>query len=136
MANLTITPANVGFVDISETGYDFVEAGETITQGQPVYRSTSNNKFYRASAATTATAEAVGIAVTPAIASQPFIVILLGKVKIGATLLLGRTYVLSPTTGLIMPETDLAGGDIVTTLGVAITTGVLDVRINATGLEL
>lgn len=131
MANLTQTAADVGVVD-SATRVATVQAGEAITQGQPVYL--LSNKYYRADASTAAEAAATGIAISPAATDGYFLVASSGKVDVGATLTVGETYYVSDTAGAIMPSADVSVGEYVTILGIATAAGELELNINASGV--
>lgn len=112
-----------------------VTAGEAITQGMPVYVSTSDSKYYKCDADAAASAIAAGIALTPAATNGYFVLALPdnepGKalVNLGATLAVGTVYAVSVTAGAIAPIADLASGDYITTLGTATTAALLDLRI-------
>ena len=111
-----------------------IQFGETVTQGMPVYKSTSDSKYYKADADTLAAAKAEAIALTPGTADSYGLIALpsntpgLALVNVGATLTAGQVYVVSTTAGGIAPYSDLASGDYVTILGVATTTALLDLR--------
>lgn len=134
MANLTITAANVGHAD-SGLQTRTVQAGEAITQGECVYLKSSDSKYWLADAdASSDTATATGIALTPASADEYFTMATSGPIDLGATLTVGETYVVSATPGKIAPIGDLVTGDYPTHLGVAITAGKLQLNINASGV--
>lgn len=134
MANLTQTAANVGH---SGSGVQTrtVQAGESITQGMPVYLKSSDSKYWKADAnASSDTAAAVGIALTPADADGYFTMATSGPVDLGATLTVGETYVVSATAGAIAPIGDLTTGDYPTHLGVATAADKLVLNIYASGV--
>lgn len=134
MADLTQTAANVA-IGASTLKTRLVQVGEAVTQGMPLYQSTSDSKFYKCDADVLASSVAAGIALTPAStdgyssmavpADSPG----LALVNLGATLVVGTVYAVSVTTGAICPVADLASGDYITTLGVATTASLLDLRI-------
>jgi hypothetical protein len=134
MADISITAANVG-VGASTLKTRVVQFGEAVTQGQAVYVSTSDSKYYRCDADTQATAIAAGIVLSPAATNGYGLIALpaeqpgLALVNLGATLAVGTVYAVSVTAGGIAPIADLATGDYITTLGVATTTALLDLRI-------
>ena len=133
MANLTITAANVG-ISGSDTRIKSVIVSEAVTQGQGVYYDTATNKYTRATAGdVVAKADARGIVLTPAGADGQCVIATGGLVIAGATLAVGTVYVVSATVGLIAPIADMTTGDFVTILGVAKTTSVLELAINASG---
>ncbi len=136
MTDLSITAANVvkGANAVTENG----TAGETITAGQPVYKSSTTNKYMKADS-NSATAEAKtarGIALNGASDGQPLQILLKGDVTIGAGLTAGSRYYLSETAGGIQPEADLGSGENVCLLGLAKSATVLAVNIQTPGVTL
>lgn len=132
MADITVTAANVKPVGTSRT-LQTVQYGETVTQGQPVYLK-SDTKYWKADADTSAEAAAIGIVITPGVADDYGVIVTTGQVNMGATLAVGQVYVVSVNAGGVAPYSDLGTGDYVTILGVASTTAILDIGINATGI--
>lgn len=135
MADISQTAANVA-IGGANTPTRLVQFGEAVTQGQPVYQSTADSKYYQCDANDgVAKAVAAGIAITPAAldgygviavpASTP------GKslVNLGATLAVGTVYAVSATKGGIAPIADLSSGQFITVLGVATTTALIDLQI-------
>lgn len=139
MADLVQTAANVA-VGVN-TSVQLVVAGEALTQGMPVYRSSLDSNYYKADADAEASAEVRGIAVTPASASGDRFVLASPKsgasadVNLGATLTQGETYVVSTNAGAIAPIGDLTTGDYVTYLGVASSASILKMRLNPTAVQ-
>lgn len=134
MADLTITAANVK-AGSSATRVQLVQAGEAITQGQPVYLA-SDGKYYQTDANDTAVkAQAKGISITPASTDGYFLMHVDGLVNLGATLAVGQVYVCSATKGGIAPYADLTTNDYVTILGVATTTALLDLNLVVSGVQ-
>lgn len=136
MADLTITAASVvpGSNAVLETGF----AGEAVTAGKAVYRSSTTGKWTLADS-NSATAEAKtarGIALTGSAANQPVVVQKSGDLTMGATLTLGAAYYLSDTAGGICPVADVGSGENVCLLGIAKSTAVLAVDIQAPGVTL
>lgn len=133
MADLSITATSVvkGSNAVVGTG----TAGATITAGQSIYiDSSDSDKVKLADAnASSATATCRGIALHGASADQPIDYIISGSLTMGAILTQGRVYVVSATAGGIAPVSDLTTGWYTTTLGVATSTSVLDVRIHNSG---
>lgn len=114
MADLSITAANVvGQGADRET----LIAGGTITAGMAVRKNTSN-QIVAASDDSAANANVYGIALNGASSGQPVEVQKSGNIDLGATLLVGKVYVLS-TSGAIAPVDDIAGTEFVTVIGVA-----------------
>jgi hypothetical protein len=136
MAALSQTAANVG-IGSSGTRVRTVQAGEAITQGQPVYLSTVDSKYYKADAnASVTTAKAVGIAITPAGADGWFVMQegANGLVNLGATLTVGETYVVGATAGQVNPIGDLSSGHYPCILGTATTTALIQTLYSFTGV--
>jgi len=128
MADLVITATDVE-VENNNAG-TFVRFGAAVTQGQVVYRSTADNKYYLADCDASATARAAGIVISNADADN-YGYILSGtnaKINLGATLAQGEVYVVSDTAGNIMPITDLTSGQYITILGIAESTSLLRLR--------
>jgi hypothetical protein len=135
MAALSQTPANVG-IGSSGTSVRKVQAGEAITQGMPVYLNT-DSKHYRAdSNASAVTAKAVGIAITPASTDGWFVIADApgGLVNLGATLVVGETYVVGATSGQVNPIGDLASGHFPCLLGTAVSTSLIQTLFSFTGI--
>lgn len=130
MADLSITAANV--VPGSNANTVQGTAGETITAGQPVYKSSTTNKWMKADN-NAASAEArgsdtsnFGIALTGSSLNQPIVVQKSGDITIGATLTAGTAYYLSDTAGGIVPLADIdTAGMYYVLLGLAKDTAIL-----------
>jgi hypothetical protein len=135
MAALSQTPANVG-IGSSGTRVRVVQAGESITQGQPVYLNT-DSKHYRADAnASASAAKAIGIALSPASTDGWFVMQEGpgGLVNLGATLTVGETYVVGATAGQVNPIGDLASGHFPCLLGTAVSTSLIQTLYSFTGI--
>jgi hypothetical protein len=124
-ADLTITAASVApstdAVTVAGT------AGEALTAGQPVYKKSSDGKWYKADC-NSATAEvriASGVALTGSAANQPVVVQTAGSITIGATVTNGVVYYLSGTAGGIRPVADNTTGDYPQTIGMATSASVV-----------
>jgi hypothetical protein len=125
MADLTITAASVlpGSGAVIQTG----TAGEALTAGQALYQKAADSKWYKADC-NSATAEvrvAKAIALTGSAAGQPVEVQTGGQITIGATLTAGTVFYLSGTAGGIRPVADNTTGDYPQTIGMAVSTTVL-----------
>lgn len=134
MADLSQTPANVA-IGNQNCPTRLVQFGEAVTQGNALYQSSSDSKWYKADADTEAAAKAGAIALTPGALDGFGLVALPSStpgrslVNLGATLTVGDVYVVSTTAGAIAPLADLATGDYVTILGVATTAALIDLQI-------
>lgn len=132
MADVTVTAANVvaGNVTLSKG-----TAGETITQGQVLYKKAADSKLYKADAdAGSAESTVVGIAVTAGVLDETIHYQTSGTIDIGGTVTKGLIYVLSGTAGGVAPSADLAAGDYTSILGVASSATNIDISINNTGI--
>jgi hypothetical protein len=137
MSDISITAANVvasGGATIDRSA----NAGASITAGQVVYKDDTTGTWKLADN-NSATAEAKtpeGIALNGAASGQPLAVATAGDITIGGTLTAGSPYYLSGTAGGIAPAADLASGMNVCLLGLAKSTTVLTLRIQAPGVTL
>jgi hypothetical protein len=113
-----------------------VLCGATVSIGQTLVYST--DKYVLADAnASSALAAAEGIAFNPSVNNGNVVMIVGGSIiLVGATLTVGKTYVVSDTAGGIMPIDDLSSGDYSTILGTASTTTQLDLNIRASGVQV
>lgn len=135
MSDISITAASV--VAGSNAKKRSGIAGETITAGQPIYLAATGKYMKADSNSGTALAKtAVGIALHGASLNQPLTIQYEGDITIGATLTAGARYYLSETAGGIQPEADLGAGEDVCLLGLAKSTTVLSLNIQAPGVTL
>jgi hypothetical protein len=113
-----------------------VPYGATIASGQPIVK--SGTKYVLADAnASAALAAAEGIAVTPGVDNGFGLMAFAGDIiLVGTTMVVGETYLVSPTPGGIMPNADKFTGDYVTRLGTASAATILKLDINATGVQV
>lgn len=128
MADLTITAANVLGFGTKKEG----TAGATITAGQALMKATDGD-LEPASDDSVENADCVGIALIGASSGQPVLYQKAGNINLGATLAVGKVYVLSSSGG-IAPVDDVAGGEFVTVLGVAISTSQLKQQMIVSGV--
>jgi hypothetical protein len=120
----------------SELALDVI-AGEDVYQGAPAYV-VSNNTVNLASAADGTKAKAIGFIVQGASANQATIVQTDGCVDLDdwssvigtANLTPGSTYFLSTTAGQMSTTPPTGDGQVVVTLGMAVTTKCFDIEIN------
>lgn len=137
MTDISITAGNVkaGAGAVRESG----TAGETITAGQAVYKSSSTGKYLLAdsNSATSEARTARGIALNGASVDQPLTIQKAGDINIGATLdPEAPAYYLSDTPGGICPVEDVGDGEFFCLIGLAKSTSVLSLAIKATGVEM
>lgn len=136
MANLAITATSVvaGADATKLTGI----AGETITAGAALYKSSVSGKLMLADS-NSGTAEArqtIGIALNGAALNQPVVMQKSGDITLGATLVAGTAYYLSDTPGAICPVADVGSGEFVCLIGLAKSTTVLTIGIQFPGVSL
>ena len=131
MADLVITAANVA---LSSGSTGEATAAATITAGQALALDSSGDAILASDATDAATAACVGIALHGASAGQPIKYANAGSINLGATLSLGKVYVLS-TSGGIAPVDDIASTEFITVLGVATTTALLKLSIIQSGVQ-
>lgn len=129
MTDISITVANVipGANAVRENG----TAGETITAGMAVYKSSSIKKWLKAdsNSATPEARQATAIALCGSSLDQPITVQTKGDITIGGTLVAGVAYYLSDTPGGICPIADVGSGEYVCLLGVSKSTAVLTLNV-------
>src|SRR5690606_4335531 len=129
------TPANV--VAGSNATRESGTAGETITAGQAVYKSSTTGKYMLAdnNSATVEARTPRGIALNGAALNQPLQILRAGEITIGATLdPEAPAYYLSDTPGGICPVADVGNGEYFCLIGLAKSATVLAVGIQASGV--
>lgn len=124
MADLSITAANVAAQGGAQVGEK--TAGATITAGDVLVANAAGQAIL-ASDATAALAAVIGIALHGASSGQPIKYQSSGRINLGATLAVGKHYVLS-TSGAIAPVDDIAGSEFATYLGWAESTSILQLQ--------
>lgn len=135
MADVTITAANV--LAGADAEIEHGKAGATETAGQALYLDETDKRLKIADNDGAAAVRKVrGLALNGASNGQPMAIIRRGPVTIGGTLVAGTTYCLSSTPGAICPQADVATGDDVVIIGVALSTTVLNVAIQHPGVTL
>lgn len=136
MVDLVITPANV--VSSANAAIVHGTAGAALLAGQTAYRDPTTKKYLLvdADSATEAARSTKGFVLNGAGVDQPVAIHTDGDLTVGAVLTKGTIYVQSDTAGGVMPAADLETGDYVTILGVAKSTTVLAVKINASGVVI
>jgi len=136
MADLTITVASV----LAGSGASMKHgiAGATITAGQQLYldEATDTWKLADSNSATAAVRTPGGTALHGSLAGQPITVQTSGPITIGAALPAGLAYYLSDTPGGICPVADVGSGEYASVMGIATSTTVLNVKIQASGVAL
>jgi hypothetical protein len=135
MANISQTAANVA-VGGQSTKTQIVQYGESVTQGMPLYKSTTDSKWYQTDANDgLAKARCGAIALTPGAGDGYGLVALPATtpgqalVNLGATLTIGEVYAVSATKGAIAPVADIGSTQFVTVIGIATTAALLDFQV-------
>lgn len=120
----------------ANTTLQIVPYGATISAGQPVYRDATDGEYKLTDAdASSATADAKGVAMTPGVDGGYGVIATKGDiVLVGTTMAVGETYYAGPTAGEIIPDGDLTTGDRVTRIGTASSATVLKLSIQSTGI--
>lgn len=115
-----------------------IVAGEALVAGTPIYKKAADKKAYKADAnATVDTANCIGVTTNNAAAGQTVSYLPNGNdITVSAVMTVGVVYAVSAAAGKICPVADLVSGCWVTILGVAKTTSLLPLRINATGVQI
>lgn len=114
-----------------------VTANETVVTGQPVFMS-GNNTVNLADATTVATANVVGFISSGATANNTATMLTEGSILLAdwtsvigsASLTPGATYFLDTTAGMMSATPPTGDGEVVVTLGIAITTAKFDIEVN------
>lgn len=136
MTDISITATNV----IAGTDANVAQgtSGATITAGQAVYLDSTDSRYKLAdsNSGTAAARQPKGIALHGASSGQPLAVQTSGDITIGGTLTAGVAYYLSDTPGGICPVADVGSGEYPCIIGIAKSTTVLDVNIQAAGVAL
>lgn len=138
MANLTITVASV-LPPVSNSQAESGIAGEALLRGQVAVLK-ADNKWWKAGATSAELAgnaegsTRIRIVLGDVAANQTVLLLKPGqKYTVGATLSLGKLYVISATSGLICLNTDLVTGNYFTPLGYPASTTELNFNPDSTG---
>lgn len=123
MSNLSQTAANVVASAGAKIRREF-NFGATIVAGTPCYIDPADNKAKAGDSSALATANAIFLALNGGANGQPAALLEEGDVNLGATLVVGETYILSADPGAIAPVADIST-NYVTILGVAKSASIL-----------
>lgn len=136
MADVSLTAANV--LPGSNATVANGTAGVAITAGQVVALDTSTGtiKLADVNSASAWQRLPIGIALCNAAAGQPIVYQTGGDITIGGTLVAGASYFASGTPGGVRPQADNTTGDYPALLGLATSTSVLRIGINAPGVAI
>lgn len=138
MAVLSVTAANV--VPSTDATKQTAQFGEAVTQGQLVYRSTADNKWYKLQCDGTALqageGTTTGIALSACSANQWGSVQTGGSITIGATVVAGTVYYANDTAGSIGEFSDLGSTDRIFIVGYGTSTTVIKLLLISTGVAV
>lgn len=128
MADVTVTPANV--VLVSGARISGRVSGSAVVAGQAVRIDAATGRLVPAQSDSATNANAVGIALNSAPgANQPVDYAAdTAVINSGGTLVVGHTYYVGTTAGVIKPAGDIAGTEFATCLGIAVTTANLLIK--------
>lgn len=114
-----------------------VTAGETVVGGRCLHLAADAKHDYADADASATTAAVTGITIGGAADAQHVELLYDGDLENCSGLTKGVHYTLADSAGagLLMPVADQAGSDWVTGIGIAKSTTVLSVKINATGVQ-
>jgi hypothetical protein len=143
MADLVQTPANVQPGAGAQRVAALNLAGEALDAGEPVYKKTADNRWYRGDCDTATApdggklhppeAEVKGFTLNPAAIGQPVAIQSGGEIDLGAALTPGMWYALSKNAGKVCPITDFLAAQTppenVVYLGYAKTAAVLVIKL-------
>ncbi len=132
MVDLVQTPANVQ--SSAGVGTQKKNAGAAITAGDSLFIATDGDVEPAQHDVDAASAQCVGIALNDAAVGQPVIYQVTGDINVGATLVVGETYVVGAGPGSIAPVADIGTGDFSTIIGVAISASTLRMGILPSGV--
>jgi hypothetical protein len=132
MTDLVVTAANV--LEGNQARKQTAIAGASIAQGQSIYIDTSGQLQLALKGVDAASAAAVGIALNAGEAGQPIVYQSGGEVDVGATLVVGETYVVGAAAGGIAPVADVIATEFATILGIASAVGVLKIAVAQSGV--
>lgn len=131
MAELTITAANVQ-IETAISSVRSIQYGETITEGEWLYKKT-DGKWWLASCDLTAVeAKAQCCALEAGVLDDFRTAIFAGEFDQGAALV-NEAYVLGTTPGAVMPIADLSMGDFITNLFTGVKADRAVLGVNPTG---
>lgn len=132
MADLSITAANV----VAGTGATFKDgtAGATILAGQPCYLDSATTTYKLGICNALAASDVIGIAMHNALTGHPLRMQTGGEITIGATVEIGRVYVLSVNAGMIGVAADLSAGEFPFVIGIGKTAAIITLVMRGTGV--
>lgn len=139
MAEVVVTVSEVQPGAAAADLFDDAAAGEDVAAGEVVYVDDSDSYKAKLAQADNAQTEAraAGVLVSSAANGQRVRYQRHGDVTLGASaaLVVGETYVVAQTPGKIQPLSDVAAGDWVTIVGVAVSASVLRLALFASRVQ-
>lgn len=120
MADISVTAASV--VPATTGNTRSIIAGETLTAGLLVYRNSADGRAWKASTASLAASQIIGVTLDGGGAGQPVTVQTSGDYTAGGTVAVGTVYVVSDTGGAIAASADNGAGDFCSVFGIGIST--------------
>lgn len=136
MAAITVTAASV--VPTGTYSKNIGTAGEALTQGQIVYKKSSDSKWYKAQADGTQEESGygvdMGVALAAVSANQLFAMLTSGTITCGGTVAAALPYFVHTTAGSFGVLGELGSTNYVTCIGYATSTTVININFFATGL--
>ena len=136
MADLSQTRANVAIG--GPASVQWAICGEAVLQGQPGYQDTSTGKWMKAANTSQAAAKAACFFMSPGSGDGAYVLILRGNgilINLGATLVVGKTYVVSGS-GAIIELSELTSTKWISHLGNAISSLLLRTKFNITDTQV
>ena len=132
MAALTITVADIRLT--ASSVIDRVTAGETVTPMQPCYKG-SGGEYYQSANTSALLADCKGLFLTHGEDGIEVEIVKKGLIQVGSGILTINTAYCVGAAGEIIPYGDLTSGKFGTFLGWATTTSLLDLQIQASGVD-
>ena len=138
MADLSITAANCVPVAGSGSGVKWGTSGGTLTAGKTIYLDSATNTWKLADSndATAAVRQPTALCLTGSSSGQPVAYVTDGQVTLGATMTAGVAYYQSDTPGGICPVADVGSGEYPCIIGIAVSTTVIQLGFNYSGVAL
>lgn len=135
MADLAPVAASVQYKNDAKTYISWVKAGESVVQGEVVYKPSADVERLKADNTSAEKANAEGIVLTPAGDGEYMFIATNGaQLDLGITPANG-VYVVSQNAGKIAPYSDLITGDDICVIG-TVAAGILTVNIVPAGAEI
>jgi len=112
------------------------KTGEALTRMDAIFLDGDTSEYLQTDANVSARQLCDGLAIYDAASGSQVLIFRKGLIIPGATLVKGTLYVASRTPGGVETLADLTTGDMIIKIGFAVSTTVLDVNIEVTGIIL